>query len=214
MQAQPAMLPMTAGTVSIAMRTHLWISWARISLKHEAMAHAARREMRQPSADQSRLLGQEADAGLDGICAAAFALEALSRELSELGAIPEATLKAWRDAEDRPKAKNVILEVLAQTIDARGLYASWRGELEWLFDLRDNSVHYEGAFAPPEPHPLGMSVAPSQVAYSAENATRAADLLLGILERCRDKPKAKARPWSQAAQAIIAQLIGSRGQVP
>jgi hypothetical protein len=47
--------------------------------------------MQQPGADQSRLLMDEADAGLDGICAAAFALEALSRELSELGSIPEAT---------------------------------------------------------------------------------------------------------------------------
>lgn len=68
-------------------------SWARIAVNHEATAHAMRQEMQQPGADQSRLLMDEADAGLDGICAAAFALEALSRELSELGAIPEATLK-------------------------------------------------------------------------------------------------------------------------
>jgi hypothetical protein len=194
------------------MRTHLWISWARISLKHEAMAHAARQEMQQPGADQSRLLMDEADAGLDGICAAAFALEALSRELSELGAIPEATLKAWREAEDWPKAKNVILEVLAQTIDTRRLYTSWRGELEWLFDLRDSSVHYEGALAPPELHPLGMNVAPSQVAYSAENATRAVDLLLGILERCRDKPKSPARDWSRGMGGAVDELVGRRGR--
>jgi hypothetical protein len=69
----------------------LWISWARIAVNHEATAHAARQEMQQPGADLSRLLMVEADAGLDGICAAAFALEALSRELSELGSIPEAT---------------------------------------------------------------------------------------------------------------------------
>jgi hypothetical protein len=199
--------------VSIEMRTHLWISWARISLKHEAMAHAARQEIQQPGADQSRLLEREADAGLDGICAAAFALEAFSRELSELGAIPQETVAAWRDAEDRPKAKNVALEVLAQTIDTRGLYTSWRGELEWLFDLRDSSVHYEGAFAPPEPHPLGMNVAPSQVAYSAENVTRAVDLLLGILERCRDRPKPPARKWSQDMRGAVNELIGRRGGI-
>lgn len=68
-------------------------SWARIAVNHEATAHAVRQEMQQPGTDQSRLLMDEADAGLDGICAAAFALEALSRELSELGSIPEATLK-------------------------------------------------------------------------------------------------------------------------
>jgi hypothetical protein len=116
----------TAGSLSIKMRTHLWISWARIALKHEAMAHAARQEMQHPDADQSRLLVHVAVAGLDGICAAAFALEALSRELSELGAIPQATLMAWSHARNRPKAKNVVLEVLAQTIDTQGLYTSWR----------------------------------------------------------------------------------------
>jgi hypothetical protein len=120
-------------------------------------------------------------------------------------------LKAWRDAEKRPKAKNVVLEVLSQTIDARGLVTTWRGELGWLFDLRDSSVHYEGAFAPPEPHPLGMNVAPSQVAYSAENATRAVDLLLGILERCRDKPKPPARDWSRGMGGAVDELVGRRG---
>jgi hypothetical protein len=199
-------------SISVEIRTHVWISWARIALKHEAMARATKREMQQPGADHLRLLEQEADAGLDGICAAAFALEALSRELSELGTIPEATLKAWRDAENRPKAKDVILEVVAQTIDTRRLYTSWRGELEWLFDLRDSSVHYEGAFAPPEPHPLGMNVAPSQVAYSAENATQAVDLLLGILERCRDKPKAPARDWSRGMGGAVDELVGRRGR--
>ena len=36
---------MNAGSVSLQIRTHLWISWARIALKHEAMAHAARQEV-------------------------------------------------------------------------------------------------------------------------------------------------------------------------
>jgi hypothetical protein len=205
----------TAETVSIAIRAQLWISWVRIALKHEARAHAARQEMQQPGADQFHLLQQELDAGLDGICAAAFAPEALSRELSELGAIPQATLNRWRQKRKEgkgPAAKNVVLEVLSQTIDARGLIGTWRGELGWLFDLRDSSVHYEGAFAPSEPHPLGMNVPPGQIAYSAENATRAVDLLRGILERCRDKPKPRAQMWSQGMRGAINNLIGRRGR--
>jgi hypothetical protein len=78
------------------------------------------------------------------------------------------------------------------------------GDLLWSIDpscpvRTSGSATYQraGAFAPPEPHPLGINVAPSQVAYSAENSTRAVDLLLSILERCRDKPKPPARDWSQ-----------------
>jgi hypothetical protein len=203
----------TAEKVSIAIRTHLWIAWARIALKHEATARAARQEMLRPGADQYRLLLQEADAGLAGICAAAFALEALSRELRELGAIRQATLDRCRQKRKEgkgPAAKKVVLEVLSQTIDTGGRHTSWRDELGWLFDLRDIPVHYEGAFAPSEPHPLGMSVAPEQVAYLAENVTRAVDLLLAILEWCRDRPKPAARKWSQGMRGAINNLIGRR----
>jgi hypothetical protein len=84
--------------------------------------------MLQPGADQSGLLLQEADASLDGICAAAFALEALSRELVRLGGIPQATVEKWKQQTERPKAENVALEVLSQTFDTRGLYSSWRAE--------------------------------------------------------------------------------------
>jgi hypothetical protein len=92
---QDASQAQTAETLSMEMRTHLWISWARIALKHEATAHAVRQEIRQPDADQSRLLVDEADAGLVSICAAAFALEALSKELNELDLVSAATLAAW-----------------------------------------------------------------------------------------------------------------------
>jgi hypothetical protein len=212
--AQPAMAAATAEAVSIKMRTHLWISWARIALKHEVAAHAARQ---QAGAGQLSMLEQETDASLEGICAAAFALEALSRELAELGAVPQTTVDGWRQKRrdgQGPSAADMTLEVLAQTFDTRGLYSRWRGELEWLFAMRDSSVHYEGLrFEPPTLHPLGINISPVQAAYSAENTTRAVDLLLGILERCRDRPKPPARNWSQSMRAAINDLIGRRGRV-
>jgi hypothetical protein len=198
------------GSLTIKIRTHLWISWARIAIKHEAAAHAVRQEMQQPGADQSGLLLQEADASLDGICAAAFALEALSRELVPLGGIAQATVEKWKQQAERPKAKDVALEVLAQTFDTRHVYSSWRHELEWLFDMRGSSVHYEGVFEPPKLHPLGMNVAPAQEAYSAENVTRAVNLLLGSLERCRDKPKPPAKQWSRDMRGAINELVSHR----
>jgi hypothetical protein len=208
--AIPAAVAVSAGSVSIQMRTHLWISWARIALKHEAMAHAARQEMQQAGADQSRLLQQEADAGLVGICAAAFALEAVYRELDELGMVPAATLAAWKT--NRLSDDKQILELLKLAVDPKGLVNVWKRELAWLFDVRGSSVHYRGSFEAPQPHPLGTNVAPSQIIYSAERATRAVNLLLGILERCRDKPKPVARGWSQGMRGAIDDLIRGRGQ--
>jgi hypothetical protein len=207
---QTVAVGVTIPQISIKMRTHLWISCARIALKHEATAHAARQVMQQPGTDQSRLLEREADAGLVGICAAAFALEALSRELDELGVIPPPTLAAWQASP--PSAPALVLEILKLSVDPRRLVNTWERELAWLFGVRGSSVHYRGAFEAPQPHPIGTNVAPSQVTYSAENATRAVDLLLEILERCRDKPKPATRGWSQGMRGAVDELIGRRGQ--
>jgi hypothetical protein len=124
--------------------------------------------------------------------------------------VPPATTTAW--ARNRPPADRQTLEVLKHGFDPRGLVGTWERELRWLFGVRGSSVHYEGSFAPPEIHPLGMGVAPTQATYRAENATRAVDLLLGILERCRDKPKPPIRAWSKEMRGAIDQLTGSRVQ--
>jgi hypothetical protein len=208
--AIPAAVGASAGSVSLQIRTHLWISWARIALKHEAMAHRAGQEMQQPGANHSRLLEREADAGLVAICAAAFALEALYRELDELGVVPAVTLAAWKA--NRLSDDKQILELLKLAVDPKGLVNSWQRELAWLFGVRGSSVHYRGSFEAPQPHPLGTNVAPSQITYSAENATRAVDLLLGILERCRDKPKPTTRAWSQSMRGAIEDLISRKDQ--
>jgi hypothetical protein len=124
------------------------------------MAHAARQDMQQPGADQSRLLEREADAGLVGICAAAFTLEAISRELDELGMVPAATRAAWR--KNRLSDDKQILELVKFAVDPKGLVNVWKRELAWLFGVRGSSVHYRGTFEAAQLHPLGTNVAPSQ----------------------------------------------------
>jgi hypothetical protein len=217
----------------IQTRSRLWVAWTRIALEHEAMALAARQRAQQHGADWAQAqqqenaaeqqtkhgtdlalaLGEEMDAGLVGICAAAFALESLSRELQELGAIPQATVDGWRQKRKEgkgPAAEDVTLEVLLKTFNMRGLVRELQQQLPKLFEMRGGAVHYEGSFETTRPHPLGTEVSVAQETYSAGNTTRAADLLVGILERCRDKPKAPARTWSQDVRRVINELIGRR----
>lgn len=221
---------MTVKPGGIQMRSRLWVVWTRIALKHEAMALAARQRAQLHSADWAQAqqgtdteqqtkhgtdmalaLGEEMDAGLVGICAAAFALEALSRELDELGIVPAATLAAWK--KNRLSDDKQILELVKLTVDPKGLVRVWTRELAWLFSVRRRSVHYRGSFEATRPHPVGTDVSVAQETYSAENTTRAVDLLVGILERCRDKPKVAARTWSQDMRRVINELIGRRGQL-
>jgi hypothetical protein len=78
---QPIRVTVEVPPVRILMRTHLWISWARIAIQHETMAKEARQELEQaaPENRDGYMLQREADAALVAICAAAFALEALTR---------------------------------------------------------------------------------------------------------------------------------------
>ncbi len=206
----PATARVEALPAEIRLRSHLWMFWTRVALQHETMAKAARQELQQatPEARSGVMLENEADAALVAITAAAFALEAITRELDELVAIPAATLQAWR--QKPPSADKQVLEVLKLAVDPRGLVAAWTRELAWLFEVRGGAVHYRGVDEPPKAHPVGMSVAVAQVTYSSENATRAVDLLVGILETCRDKPKPPVRAWSRDMRQIIDELTSRR----
>jgi hypothetical protein len=224
----------TARSDGIQMRSSLWVTWVRVVFEHETMAQAARQQALQHGADHGQALRQgdagkttqhgtdlaqalsrELDAALVGICAAAFALEALSRELGELGAIPQTTLDRWREARKQgqgPAAEDVALEVLSKTFDMRGFVPRLQGELPRLFDMRDGAVHYEGSFESTRPHPVGSDVSVAQDTYSADNCTLAADLLMDILERCRNNPKPPGKQWSHDRRRTLDELIGRRGQ--
>jgi hypothetical protein len=198
----------------IQARSSLWVAWARIAFEHETIAQAARQQalalgvahrqalqqgdagekVTQLGTDLAHALSREMHAALVGICAAAFALEALSRELRGLGVAPPELDAAWQ-AKKLP-THNRLLERLKRTVDPSGLVDAWQRELRWLFALRGGAVHNEGSFEPMRPHPAGSDVSVAEDTYSAENCTRAADLLVSILERCRDRPKPPGNQWS------------------
>jgi hypothetical protein len=150
------------------------------------------------------------DAALVGICAAAFALEALSRELRDLGVAPAELEAAWQVK--GLTARKRLLERLKHAVDPSGLVGTWERELPWLFGVRGGAVHYDSSFEATLPHPAGTHVSVAQDAYSVENASRAADLLVSILEGCRDKPKPPAKQWSRDMRRVIDELISRRRQ--
>jgi hypothetical protein len=125
--AQTATVRAEVPSVRILMRTHLWLSWTRIAIDHEAMAKAAREELEQavPGDRNGFMLQREADAALVAICATAFAVEAFSRQLDELVTVPPATLEAWQ--RNRTPAEGRVLELLKLAVDARASSSGGRG---------------------------------------------------------------------------------------
>jgi hypothetical protein len=74
-------------------------------------------------------------------------------------------------------------------------------------------VHFTEDWKEPAPHPLGNNAAPELVAYSAESAEPAIDLLVGVLIVCRDKARTpNVQAWSAGKRQTIDDLIGRRGK--
>jgi hypothetical protein len=202
-------------SISVKIRTHLWLPWARIAMKHEAMAHDARHDAQRLPAggNPSPLLQQEADAALVCVCAAAFAIEAMYRRFlqQEFNLISKQDREGWKRADTADHKR--VFETLRRGFDLRGMESQWRTELRWLFKLRGAAVHFIEDWREPTPHPLGNNAAPELVTYSAESAKRAINLLVDVLVVCRDKPTAKTRKWSQDMRGAMDDLIGRRGGI-
>ncbi len=136
------------------------------------------------------MLQNEADAALVTICAAAFALEAFTRELTRWS---PSLWRRLRHGGGRCPSRQASPRAAEARRRSQGVVVVWTGELAWLFRVRHGAVHYRGVSEPAQAHPVGISVSVAQVTYSPENATRAVDLLLGILKRCRDRPSVDGR---------------------
>jgi hypothetical protein len=122
-------------------------------------------------------------------------------------------LDKWNQEKKRPPDDRYVLEVLKHAVDPKGLVATWEPELQWLFDVRGSSVHYRGAFEGWKSHPLGTEVSATSATYLVEDTSRAVNLLVSILERCRDKAKRPAKQWSRDMRRTLDELIARRGQI-
>ena len=91
-----------------------------------------------------------------------------------------------------------------------------------LFDLRDAAVHAKVKSLPAVPHPSGVSNAGQVNAdYSAEEAVKAVDLMLDVLNTCVQNPKPSddgAKAWAvdygRAVETLTTQLQISRDARP
>ncbi len=172
---------------AISIRSHLWINWAEIAIENEAVARHARHEL-YPK-DPSEGLRAEMHAGMIAVSASAHALDALYGELQEMIPLPE----SWRRKEPKtcrgPARHARIVETLKLGFALGKAAVEWPPRFEWLFDLRDSAVHFEGGFRPPVPHPVGVHTADTNVSYALESAQSTVDLLLEVLSTCAASPR-------------------------
>lgn len=173
--------------VSMVIRSNFDMMWFKVAAAHCRAAQEAR-ERAEASADGSpemaQAFGDELEATMVVVAAAAFAIDALYVKVDEL-----------LDPTERTRARGRVGRIvetfkIALTLGKRG--ARWQESIPELFDLRDELVHFRAEDHPPQPHPTGKSnVSRESSFYSLEKATWAFDLAHEVLTIAYTSPRAE-----------------------
>lgn len=164
---------------SILMSSSFWYTWLYIAIEHE---HEAR-EVYEAAPSGNELgdaIGRDTRASLIAIVAAAHSIDALYGLAR--GAVPRELRAAW-DA-NRMNRSTRIRETLRLAFHIDAVARARSDDLDWLFQLRNEAVHFEEESRPVVAHPLGTNTAVENEKYSMHHASRAVDLALDLSEAC------------------------------
>jgi hypothetical protein len=208
-------LKLTADPPTLAVSTRMLIHWSNIAIEQQRLACDARRRL-ETEVDEAKATGKGLDTtselrpAMIAIAAASHALDALYGEIRDL-ALPPSFAERWKsDARSGPARPRKLHEALKLGFSFRGDQRKLQVRLDWLFDLRDGAVHPETVFRATEPHPLGVHTAKEYVVYNCENATKAVELLLEILETCATRPKPALESWAGDLRPSLERLKQER----
>jgi hypothetical protein len=185
--------------MSLSVRTSLVWQWAQIAVKHEAEAREAR--------IGGEITNDELQASMVCIAATAFALDAIYAEQRQV--VPEEDRKKWRDR-GLPRWKQ-IYETLRRAFN---LPRTLRDQIEWLFERdelgRDFLVHPDADFRDAADHPLLPNTTAERSRLRAENATRAVDVLMAVLDASLQSKTMATEEWARQNTGVIVQVRALR----
>jgi hypothetical protein len=196
----------------------LWDQWGEIAVEREGTARTARADL----VAQHRRGQEPAPAMLTELLASMVAISAAAHALDALyGQLVTPEIKAAGPGDDQRREAH-IRECLKRRFDTGKRDREWVSRFKRLFDLRDAAVHAKVELLPAVPHPSGVSNAGQVNAdYSAEEAVKAVDLMLDVLNTCVQNPKpseAEGKKWAAdhgpAVQTLTTKLRVSRDARP
>jgi hypothetical protein len=170
---------------NVAMRRNMWALWLDVASDHEQRAADAYSRI---EAGETAALGDELRDSLVAVTASAFAVEAVFEDVRYLVPNSASTGKNLR-----------VDEVISnRLIGAFGLSSAketeLRGELEWLFERRNEVVHPYSEHGPPERHPSGDMTGAHSSRFNAEESRHALMVVLLVL-RYAENPRVSAHRW-------------------
>jgi hypothetical protein len=177
---------MATDDIQILISYALWSQWGQIAVEREGTARTARAEL----VAQHRHGQESASAMLTELLASMVAISAAAHALDAFyGQLVTPAIKKDGPKDDKGREAH-IRECLKRRFDTGKRDREWVSRFQRLFDLRDAAVHAEVKSLPAVPHPSGAGNAGQVNAdYSAEEAVKAVDLMLDVLNTCVQNPK-------------------------
>jgi len=165
--------------VGIAMRPHLWYTWAVIAVRQEQRAWRLRRAGLQQT-DFAAHLVQEAHEAMQAVVASRHALHNLFRVWQPL-------VQLNGESKIRPTHFTVAL-----------LQHGWEQRVLRLIDDRDGVVHHDEQTAPARLHPqYPTNVSRLEASFTAERGTEAVEVMLNeVLRPAITAPSAALKGWA------------------
>ena len=180
----------TAHAPGIVIRQHLYSMWADVAAENVKRARRARRTP--PKKDP---LGAEMRAALSAICASAFAIEALNRELRPL---VKKSLPSRPPAARRQSAAQVLRQTLIPSLTlSQKEVSALVAAVKPVYDARNAAVHFEGVAGPPVPHPSGTRSSAEAATYSLERAEEALAAMRAVFRAVADHPSADVQAFAK-----------------
>jgi len=182
-------------SAEILVKTHLWLYWAKIAVRQERRAWAAR-ERGQSTSDYGPFLALETEEAIQAVAAARHSLHNLFRVWKPLIGVEE----------EREVSRGHLTSDTVSNAD------EWENRVRDLIEDRNEAVHHDEEFVTPRRHP-GYETNVSGVAatFTAERATDAVDVLLhGVLRPVLTKPSSNLKAFAREHRHVLEKLEQQR----
>jgi hypothetical protein len=202
---------------SITLSTNLWFDWAQIAISHALSAQEARQRLTRAQLGGDLLLRDthftaEMHASMVATTAAASALAGLDGVIRPF--VDPDLVATWSEKSAHDQMRLAVDHCYRCTGDIPTTMVSGYG---WLFRLlRNPGVHHRPAPNPPVLHPVpGVGSASSErVLYATEQANRAVDFMLLVIEIACNPALAKQPDIAKSAASLEALSRQLRGAWP
>jgi len=196
----------------VSLSSGLWATWAAIAIRAEAAAIGSREQLEReyPHGDWNRMTTAELEASLVAVSGSAIAIDGLFGVIKPKSGIEDRRVQQWKAQQIARHSR--IFEVFQSCLVLGSATNRWPQQLQWLFSLRNDNLHFSEAFLPPAVHPVLGNTTLERATYTSENASKAVDVLVDVLTRVVDHPKQTADPefvdftrrWKIIVQSLLA----------